>query len=70
MEKSLLENQKVIQSVKKFLTFYGTGRFITVFTRSFHWSLYQARCILHPVYTFPPCAVKNRSIRCKFSATR
>jgi len=31
--------------VKKFTTFYGTGRFIIVFTRYHHLSLSWARCI-------------------------
>jgi hypothetical protein len=34
----LLEKLTVTQLVKKFPTFYGTGRFITVFTRARHWS--------------------------------
>jgi hypothetical protein len=35
----LLEKLTVTQLVKKFPAFYGTRRFITVFTRSSHWSL-------------------------------
>jgi hypothetical protein len=33
------------KAVKEFPTFYGTRRFITVFTRTRHWSLYWARWI-------------------------
>jgi len=35
----LLEKLTVTQLVKKFSAFYGTRRFITVFTRARHWSL-------------------------------
>jgi hypothetical protein len=38
----LLEKQIVTQLAKKFLTFYGTQRFITVFTKAYHWSLSSA----------------------------
>jgi hypothetical protein len=31
---------QVTQLIKKFLTFYGTRRFITMFTRARHWSLF------------------------------
>jgi hypothetical protein len=34
MEQSPLEKLRVTQVVKKFPTFYGTRRFITVFTRA------------------------------------
>jgi hypothetical protein len=33
------------QPPKKFPAFYGTWRFITVFTRALHWSLYLSRLI-------------------------
>jgi hypothetical protein len=36
---ALLEKPPVAQPVKNFPTFYGTRRFITVFTRACHWSL-------------------------------
>jgi len=39
----LPEKLTVTQLVKKFLVFYGTRRFITVFTRARHWSLSSAR---------------------------
>jgi len=35
----LLEELAVTQLVKKFPAFYGTSRFITVFTTAHHWSL-------------------------------
>jgi hypothetical protein len=34
-----------VQPLKKFPAFYGTRRFITVFTRALHWSLSWARSI-------------------------
>jgi len=34
-----LEKPIVTQLVKKFLTFYGTQKFITVLTTAHHWSL-------------------------------
>jgi len=33
------------QSIKKFRNFFGTRRFITVFTRARHWSAFWARWI-------------------------
>jgi hypothetical protein len=39
MEQSPLEKLIVTQLVKKFPDFYGTRRFITMFTRVCHWSL-------------------------------
>jgi len=39
MEQTLPEKLIVIQLVKKFPTFYGNQRFITLFTRVCHWSL-------------------------------
>jgi hypothetical protein len=35
----LLEKPPTVQPLKKFPEFYGTRRFITVFTRALHWSL-------------------------------
>jgi hypothetical protein len=50
----LLEKLIVAQSGKKFLAFYGTRRFITVFTTAHHKSLSWARCIqstpFHPIF--------------------
>jgi hypothetical protein len=49
----ILKKLTVTQLVKKFPTFYGMKRFITVFTRAHHWSLFWARWIQstpsHPV---------------------
>jgi hypothetical protein len=39
MELSLLEELSVVHLLKNFPAFYGTRRFITVFTRALHWSL-------------------------------
>jgi hypothetical protein len=39
MEMSPLEKPTVAQLLKNFPAFYGTRRFITVFTIAFHWSL-------------------------------
>jgi hypothetical protein len=37
MELSLLEKPPIRQPLKNFLVFYGTRRFITVFTRALQW---------------------------------
>jgi hypothetical protein len=39
---ALLEKLPIVQPFKKFPAFYGTRRFITVFTRALHWSLFWA----------------------------
>jgi hypothetical protein len=39
MEKSLLEKLIVTQLVKKLPAFYGTRRFIAVFTKARYWSV-------------------------------
>jgi hypothetical protein len=39
MEGALLEKPPIVQLLKNFPAFYGTWRFITVFTRALHWSL-------------------------------
>jgi hypothetical protein len=36
---ALLEKLPTVQLLKNFPAFYGTRRFITVFTRALHWSL-------------------------------
>jgi hypothetical protein len=36
---ALLEKLPIVQLLKNFPAFYGTRRFITVFTRAPHWSL-------------------------------
>jgi hypothetical protein len=50
---ALLEKPPIVQPLKNFPAFYGTQRFITVFTRALHWSLFWARSIQsipsHPV---------------------
>jgi hypothetical protein len=45
MDQRVLEKLTVTPLVKKFLAFYGTRRFITVFTPSRHWFLSWARWI-------------------------
>jgi hypothetical protein len=42
---ALLEELPILQLLKNFPAFYGTHRFITVFTRALHWSLSWARSI-------------------------
>jgi hypothetical protein len=42
---ALLEKPPIVQLLKNFPTFYGTRRFINVFTRALHWSLSWARSI-------------------------
>jgi hypothetical protein len=50
---ALLEKLPVVQLLKNYPVFYGTRRFITVFTRALHWSLSWARSIQsipsHPI---------------------
>jgi hypothetical protein len=50
---ALLEKLPIVQLLKNFRAFYGTRRFITVFTRAFHWSLFWATSIQsiqsHPI---------------------
>jgi hypothetical protein len=36
----LLEKPPIVQLLKIILKFYGTRKFITMFTRALHWSLY------------------------------
>jgi hypothetical protein len=45
-------NPPVVQPLKNFPTFYGTRRFITVFTRVLHWSLSWVRSI-HSIPPYP-----------------
>jgi hypothetical protein len=42
---ALLEKLPIMQLLKKFPSFYGTQRFITVFTRALHWPLSWTRSI-------------------------
>jgi hypothetical protein len=54
----LLEKPPVVQLLKNFASFYGTRRFITVFTRALHWSLSWARSIQYTA----PHPISRRSI--------
>jgi hypothetical protein len=50
---ALPEKPSVVQPLKNFPEFYGTWRFITVFTRALHWSLSWATSIQSiPSYLF------------------
>jgi hypothetical protein len=42
---ALLEQPPTVQPLKNFPAFYGTRKFITVFTRALHWSIFWARSI-------------------------
>jgi hypothetical protein len=44
-EQILLDKPPVAQSLKNFQIFYGTQRFITMFTKAIHWFLSSARSI-------------------------
>jgi hypothetical protein len=50
---ALLEKLPIVQPLRNFSAFYGTRRFIAVFTRALHWSLFWARSIQsipsHPI---------------------
>jgi hypothetical protein len=48
----------VSQELKKFSRFYGTRKFITLFTVTFHWPLSRARSI----QCIPPHSITVRSI--------
>jgi hypothetical protein len=54
---ALLEKLPIVQPIKNFPAFYGTRRFITVFTRFLHWSLSWVRSIQsipsHPIALRP-----------------
>jgi hypothetical protein len=51
---ALPEKPPIVQLLKNFPAYYGTRRFITVFTRALHWSLSWARSIQsiphHPIF--------------------
>jgi hypothetical protein len=55
---SLLEKQPIVQLLKNFLAFYGTRKFITVFTRALHWSISWARSF----QSIPSYLISLRSI--------
>jgi hypothetical protein len=42
---ALLENPAIVQLLQNFPAFYGTRRFITMFTKALHWPLFWARSI-------------------------
>jgi hypothetical protein len=42
---SLLEKPQVVHLLKNFPAFYGTRKFITMSTRTLHWSIFWARSI-------------------------
>jgi hypothetical protein len=42
---AILEKPPIVQLLKNFPAFYGTRKFISVFTRALHWSLAWARLI-------------------------
>jgi hypothetical protein len=56
---ALLEKPQIVQPLKNFPAFYGTGRFITVFTKALHWSLSWTRSI----QSMPPHLISLRSYR-------
>jgi hypothetical protein len=58
MELSPSWEPPIVQLLKNFTTFYGTRKFITVFTRALHWSLYWARSI----QSIPPHSIPLRAI--------
>jgi hypothetical protein len=62
----LLEKPPVVQLLKNFPTFYGARRFITVFTRALHWSLFSVRSI----QSIPPHPISLRSILILFTHLR
>jgi hypothetical protein len=55
---ALIEKPHFLQLLKNFPALYGTKRFITVFTGTFHWSLFWARSI----QSIPPHPVSLRAI--------
>jgi hypothetical protein len=55
---SLLERSPVVQPFKNFPVFYETVRFISTFSRAFHWSVSWAR----QIQSIPPYAFSPRSI--------
>jgi hypothetical protein len=55
---TLLEKLSIVQLFKNFPAFYGTRSFITVFTRTLHWSLFWARSI----QSIPFHLISQRSI--------
>lgn len=60
IERSGFEKQTALQLVRKFPSFYGIRRFITVFTTSRHWSLFWSQ--LNPLHQFPTLFVLSKLI--------
>jgi hypothetical protein len=63
---ALLEKPPIMHQLKNFPEFYGTRRFITVFTRALHWPLSWARRI----QAIPPHPISLRSILILFAHLR
>jgi hypothetical protein len=63
---ALLQKPPIAHLFKNFLKFYGTRRFITVFTTALHWSLSWARWI----QSIPPYTISLKSIVILFSHLR
>jgi hypothetical protein len=53
-----LDKLPIVQLLKNFPAFYGTQRFITMFTRALYWSLSSARSIQY----IPSHSISLRSI--------
>jgi hypothetical protein len=62
----LLEKLPIVQLLKNFPAFYGTRRFITMFTRALHWSLSWATSI----QSIPSHPISLRSISILFTHLR
>jgi hypothetical protein len=54
---AFLEKLSIVQLLKNFPAFYGTRRFITVFTRTLHWALFWARSIQY--IPSPPISLRS-----------
>jgi hypothetical protein len=63
---ALLEKPPIVQLLKSFPAFYGTRKFVTVFTRALHWSLSWARSI----QSIPSHPISLRSIIILFTYLR
>jgi hypothetical protein len=60
---ALLEKPKIVQLLKNFPAFYGTRRFITVFTRALHWSLSWARSIQFMSFSLRLICLSEESVQ-------
>jgi hypothetical protein len=63
---SLLEKLSIVQPFKKFPEFYGTQRFVAVFTRDLHWSLSWASSIQY----IPSHTISLRTVLILFTDIR